>query len=160
MPEKITFAVNGTYRTVEIEGSEKLIHILRERLNLTGTKRGCDDAACGACVVVVDDEAIKSCTFPAKKLDGKEVLTIEGMADGTNLHPIQRALIDTGAVQCGYCTPGIVMELFALFNRKTDATNDEIKEVLSRHLCRCTGYEAIYDGALLARKYLSEAVDR
>ena len=160
MPEKITFTVNGTSRIVEREESEKLIHILREKLNLTGTKRGCDDASCGACVVMVDDEAIKSCTFPGKKLDGKEVLTIEGMADGTNLHPIQRALIDTGAVQCGYCTPGIVMELFALFNRQPAAPDDEIKEVLSRHLCRCTGYEAMYDGALLARKYLSEAADR
>jgi len=145
---------------VEIEGWEKLIHVLREYLHLTGTKRGCDDASCGACVVVVDGDATKSCIFPAKKLEGKEVITIEGVSEGTDLHPIQTALIDAGAVQCGYCTPGIVMELFALFHRKRDATDDEIKEVLSRHLCRCTGYEAIYDGALLARKYLSEAVDR
>lgn len=154
MSEKINFIVNGRKRTIEIEGGEKLIYILREKLNLTGTKRGCDDAACGACVVVVDGEATRSCVYPAKKLEGKDVLTIEGMADGSNLHPIQRALIDAGAVQCGYCMPGIVMELHALFTKNSDASDEEIKDALTKHLCRCTGYEAIYEGALLARKYL------
>jgi carbon-monoxide dehydrogenase small subunit len=156
MPEKITFTVNGKKRTVEIEGWEKLIHVLREYLNLTGTKRGCDDASCGACVVVVDGEATKSCVFPAKKLEGKEVITIEGVSEGTNLHPIQTALIAAGAVQCGYCMPGIVMELYALFNKNASAPREEIIDALDKHLCRCTGYEAILDGALLAQKNLKE----
>ncbi len=154
MPEKITFTVNGKKRTVEIEGWEKLIHVLREYLHLTGTKRGCDDVSCGACVVVVDGEATKSCVFPAKKLEGKEVITIEGVSEGTNLHPIQTALIDAGAVQCGFCMPGIVMELYALFNKNAAASREEIINALDKHLCRCTGYEAILDGALLAQKNL------
>ena len=156
MPDKITFTVNGKKRTVEIEGWEKLIHVLREYLHLTGTKRGCDDASCGACVVVVDGDATKSCIFPAKKLEGKEVITIEGVSEGTDLHPIQRAMIDAGAVQCGYCMPGIVMELYALFNKNAAASREEIIDALDKHLCRCTGYEAIIDGALLAQKYLKE----
>jgi aerobic carbon-monoxide dehydrogenase small subunit len=155
MSEKITFTVNGTPRTVEIDGNEKLIFILREKLGLTGTKRGCDDASCGACVVVIDGKATKSCTYPAKKLAGKEVVTIEGVSEGTKLHPIQNALIDAGAVQCGYCMPGIVMELYALFNRDPKASDEEIRDALELHLCRCTGYEAIWEGALLARKYLA-----
>jgi len=156
MAEKITFIVNGKKRTVEIEGWEKLIYVLRESLNLTGTKRGCDDASCGACVVVVDGKATKSCIYPATKLDGKEVITIEGVSEGTNLHPIQRALIDAGAVQCGFCMPGIVMELYALFNKNSAASREEIMDALDKHLCRCTGYEAILDGALLAQKNLKE----
>jgi len=156
MAEKINFTVNGKKRTVEIEGWEKLIYVLREYLNLTGTKRGCDDASCGACVVVVDGKATKSCVYPAKKLDGKEVVTIEGVSEGTNLHPIQRALIDAGAVQCGFCMPGIVMELYALFNKNVAASREEIMDALDKHLCRCTGYEAILDGALLAQKNLKK----
>ncbi len=155
MSEKITFTVNGSPRTVEIDGNEKLIFILREKLGLAGTKRGCDDASCGACVVVIDGKATKSCTYPAKKLAGKEVVTIEGVSEGTNLHPIQTALIESGAVQCGYCMPGIVMELYALFNRDPKASDEEIRDALELHLCRCTGYEAIWEGALLARKYLA-----
>ena len=157
MSQKITFTVNGFERSVEIEGWEKLLDVLREKLNLTGTKRGCDDASCGACTVIVDGEAKKSCVYPAKRLDGKEVITIEGMADGMALHPIQRALIDAGAVQCGYCIPGIVMELYALFHKTPGASEEEIVEALSLHLCRCTGYEAILEGALLARERMAPA---
>lgn len=155
MSEKITFTINGTSRTVEIEEGEKLLFILRERLGLTGTKRGCDEAACGACVVVIDGKATKSCIYPGNRLEGKEVLTIEGISKGSNLHPIQRALIDAGAVQCGYCMPGIVMELYALFNQNLQASEQEILAALEKHLCRCTGYEAIWKGALKAQKYLT-----
>ncbi|MCX6356724.1 MAG: (2Fe-2S)-binding protein [Candidatus Aureabacteria bacterium] len=156
MAQTITFTVNGSAKSVEIEGWEKLIDVLRDRLNLTGTKRGCDDASCGACVVVVDGEAARSCVYLAKKLDGKSVVTIEGMSNGTALHPIQEALIEAGAVQCGYCIPGIVMALYALFTRKLDVSEDEILEELSHHLCRCTGYEAILEGARLAQKKMAE----
>lgn len=156
MAQKITFTVNKVERTVEIEGWERLIDVLREKLNLTGTKRGCDDATCGACTVVVNGEVKKSCVLPAKKTDGAEILTIEGMSEGKKLHPIQQALIDSGAVQCGFCTPGIVMELYALYNKNIDATEEEIINALSNHLCRCTGYEAILEGAKLAQKYLKQ----
>lgn len=158
--ERITFTVNGVKRSVEIEGWETLLIVLREYLGLTGTKYGCDDASCGACVVVVNGKAEKSCVYPAKKLEGAEVITIEGLSDGKNLHPIQKALIDSGGVQCGFCTPGIIMELYALFKKNLDASEEEIIEALSRHLCRCTGYEAILNGAKLAQKYMKEESGR
>ncbi|NCC52282.1 MAG: (2Fe-2S)-binding protein [Spartobacteria bacterium] len=154
MAEKITCTVNGVKRTLELDGWEKLLDVLREKLDLTGTKRGCDDRTCGACTVVVDGEAVHSCTFPARKADGKTIITIEGLSRGKELHPIQRALIEAGAVQCGFCTPGIVMELYALYTRNPEAPEAEIMDALERHLCRCTGYEAIREGALLAQKYM------
>lgn len=157
MAEKITLTVNGTPRTVELEGWERLIDILRDRLGLTGVKRGCDDASCGACTVVLNGEAVKGCVTPAAKCAGGTVVTIEGLANGARLHPIQQALVDAGAVQCGYCTPGIVLRLYALFERKPQATDEEILDALESHLCRCTGYEAIWEGALLARDYLKQA---
>lgn len=154
--EIITFKVNGINKTIEIEGHETLLDILREKINLTGTKRGCDDGSCGACTVIVNGEAVKSCIYSAKKLNGTEIITIEGLTKNGELHPIQKAMIDSGAVQCGYCTPGIIMELFSLFNKNIDAFQDQIIDVLSNHLCRCTGYEAILDGAKLAQRYLKE----
>lgn len=154
MAQKITFKVNGIERSLKIEGWEKLIDVLRDSLNLTGTKMGCDDASCGACVVVIDGEAKRSCVYPARKLEGKKVVTIEGLADGKKLHPIQQALVEAGAIQCGYCTPGIVMSLFSLYNSNPKATEEEMIEALSHHLCRCTGYEAILEGAKLAQRNL------
>ncbi|MBN2407751.1 MAG: (2Fe-2S)-binding protein [Elusimicrobia bacterium] len=156
MPEKINFTVNGVPRTVEIEGWERVIDVLREKLDLTGTKKGCDDASCGACVIVMDGEAKRSCALPAKKMEGSDIVTIEGLTSGKKLHPIQKALIDAGAVQCGFCIPGIVMELYALLTADRNASDDRIKDALSRHFCRCTGYEAIFEGAKLARELLKK----
>lgn len=154
MGTKINFTVNGMKKTVEIEGWERAIDVLREYLNLTGTKRGCDDGSCGACMIVMNGETKKTCLFPAKNLAGAEILTIEGLCNGKNLHPIQKALLDAGAVQCGFCIPGIVMELYVLFNKNIDASEEEIKNKLAQHFCRCTGYEAILEGSKLAQKYL------
>jgi aerobic carbon-monoxide dehydrogenase small subunit len=156
MTEQITFTVNGEERTVAAEPARYLLDILRDELYLTGAKRGCDNGTCGACVVVVDGRAVKSCILPVEKLDGVNVLTVEGLSDGRTLHPIQQALIDAGAVQCGFCTPGIVMELYALFTENLDATEDDIRRALNKHLCRCTGYEAIWEGALLAQSMMKE----
>lgn len=154
--EIITFKVNGINKTIEIEGHETLLDILREKINLTGTKRGCDDGSCGACSVIVNGEAVKSCIYSAKKLNSTEIITIEGLTKNGELHPIQKAMIDSGAVQCGYCTPGIIMELFSLFNKNIDASEEQLIYALSKHLCRCTGYEAILEGAKLAQRYLKE----
>lgn len=156
MTEQITFTVNGEERTVAAEPARYLLDILRDELYLTGAKRGCDNGTCGACVVIVDGRAVKSCILPVEKLDGVNVLTVEGLSDGRTLHPIQQALIDAGAVQCGFCTPGIVMELYALFTENLDATEDDIRRALNKHLCRCTGYEAIWEGALLAQSMMKE----
>jgi len=154
MAELVQFTLNGTPQTVALSGWEKIIDVLREHLNLTGTKRGCDDGTCGACTIVIDGEAKRACLLPAAKLAGTQVTTIEGLSRGLEIHPIQKALIEAGAVQCGYCIPGIVLELFALFTKNVNASDDEIKTALSRHFCRCTGYEAIWEGAKLAQTYM------
>jgi carbon-monoxide dehydrogenase small subunit len=156
MMKQITFTINGEERTVAAEPARYLLDILRDELHLTGAKRGCDNGTCGACVVVMDGRAVKSCILPVEKLDGVNVLTVEGLSDGRTLHPVQQALIDAGAVQCGFCTPGIVMELYALFTKNVDASEDEIRRALNKHLCRCTGYEAIWEGALLAQSMMKE----
>lgn len=157
MAETIQFTLNGQPQTVAIESWEKIIDVLREKLNLTGTKRGCDDGTCGACTIVLNGEAKRACLLPAAKLANATVLTIEGLHRGTELHPIQQALIDAGAVQCGYCIPGIVLELYALFTRNLQASEEEIKAALARHFCRCTGYEAIWEGARSAQRLLQNA---
>jgi carbon-monoxide dehydrogenase small subunit len=154
--EWITLSVNGVRRTVPYEAGASLLDILRDSLDLTGAKEGCGYGVCGSCTVVVNGEAVKACTLRGKeKLDGVEVVTIEGLADPEgNLHPIQEAFLRAGAVQCGFCTPGFIMRLYALFRNKPTASEDEIREALSENLCRCTGYEAIWEAVLLARELL------
>lgn len=156
MPEKIAFTVNGIGRTVEVEPDMMLIDVIRDVLNLTGTKHGCDNATCGTCVVVMNGKAIKSCNTPVSKAAGADILTVEGLAKGTSLHPVQKAISESGAVQCGFCTPGIVMELYAMLELNPDASETEMTNALTKHLCRCTGYEPIRDGALIAQKLVKE----
>lgn len=159
MSEWIPLTVNGVRRMVSYTARESLLEILRNALDLTGAKEGCGYGTCGSCTVVVNGEAVKACTLRGRdKLEGIEVLTIEGLADpeGT-LHPIQEAFLRAGAVQCGYCTPGFIMRLYALLKNKPDATEEEISEALSANLCRCTGYEAIWEAALLAQQLMKES---
>ena len=134
-----------------------LIDVIREMLDLTGTKRGCDNSTCGACTVVINGKATKSCNTAIRKVAGAEILTVEGLSQGRTLHPVQRAITQTGAIQCGYCTPGVVMEVYALLESNPNATQQEIFTVLNKHLCRCTGYEPIRDGALLAQKLVQQS---
>jgi len=156
MTEKISFIINGEYRSVEIDEEMMVIDVIRDMLDLTGTKRGCDNATCGTCVIVMNGKAVKSCNTPASKMQGADILTIEGMAKGMELHPIQKAIAESGAVQCGFCTPGIVMELHALLESKPDAGETELANALNKHLCRCTGYEPIRAGALIAQQIIRE----
>lgn len=156
MSEKITFILNGSETTVDVDPEMILIDVIREVLNLTGTKRGCDNSTCGTCTVVVNGKAIKSCNTPVKKVAGAEVLTVEGLAKGMELHPIQKSIAESGAVQCGFCTPGIVMELYSLLENNPDASKTEMENALNKHLCRCTGYEPIRDGAVLAQKLMQD----
>lgn len=156
MAEKITFTLNGKSTTVEVDAEMMVLDVIREVLNLTGTKHGCDNSTCGTCTIVVNGKAVKSCNLPVIKIAGADVVTIEGLAEGTQLHPIQKAISESGAIQCGFCTPGIVMELFGLLKVKPDATQGEIENALNKHLCRCTGYEPIRDGALMAQKLIQE----
>ena len=156
MPQ-YTLTVNGITRTVEAEPKTPLLHILRRTFGLTGTKQGCDNGSCGACTVVVNGKAVKSCVYHVSKADGAEVVTIEGLARGTDLHPVQRALVDSGAIQCGFCTPGIVMELYALLESNPEPDETTLRKALNRHLCRCTGYEAIVLAGKLAVEYTKKA---
>lgn len=156
MEEKISFTINGQPTTVEVDPEMLVIDVIREVLNLTGTKRGCDNSTCGTCTIVVNGKATKSCNMPVKKIAGTDVLTVEGLAKGMELHPIQKAISESGAIQCGFCTPGIVMELFGLLEEKPDASQTEIENALNKHLCRCTGYEPIRDGALMAQKLIQD----
>ncbi len=152
----INLSVNGIEYDLEVDEKDSLMEVLRNRLNLTGTKNACAYGSCGACTVVVNNEAVKSCLLKASKADGKQVLTIEGISDGFELHPIQEAFIKAGAVQCGFCTPGFIMSLYALFNKNLNAGEEDIKAVLEQHICRCTGYENILKAARLSQKMLQE----
>lgn len=141
----ISFTLNGEERTVEIQPFETLAYVLRERLGLTGTKIGCEEGECGACTVIVNGKAVTSCIYPAMKVDGAKVETIEGLASGEKLHPIQEAFIEHFAVQCGYCTPGFIMSTKALLDKNPSPSDEEIKEAIAGNLCRCTGYYQIMD---------------
>jgi len=147
----LTMTLNGQKVTVEIEPSELLAYVLRDRLGLTGTKIGCDEGECGACTVILNGQAVNSCLLPAMKADGCEVVTVEGLAQGGELDPLQRAFIDRGAVQCGYCTPGLLMSARALLDENPHPSEQEIKDAIAGNLCRCTGYfqivEAIKEAA-------------
>jgi aerobic-type carbon monoxide dehydrogenase small subunit (CoxS/CutS family) len=156
MTEKISFTINGTQHTVEVDPELTLLDVIRDELDLTGTKRGCDNATCGTCVVVVNGRAVKSCNFPITKAQGAEILTVEGVSRGMELHPVQTAIAESGAVQCGFCTPGIVMELYALLEARPDVSERELVNALNKHLCRCNGYEPILNGARIAQKVMKE----
>lgn len=135
--------INGKEVKVEAPAGITLLELLREYLGLTGTKEGCGVGECGACTVLLDGVPVDSCLLPAAKAEGREVTTIEGLAEGEKLHPLQEAFITEGAVQCGFCTPGMIMSAKALLDREPHPTREQIKEAISGNLCRCTGYAQI-----------------
>ncbi|HVG68070.1 MAG TPA: (2Fe-2S)-binding protein [Gaiellales bacterium] len=143
MKSAVTITVNGVPRTAEVEPRTLLVHLLREHLNLTGTHIGCDTSNCGACTVWLDGDAVKSCTLLAVQADRREVTTIEGISENGELHPMQRAFHEHHALQCGYCTPGMVMTAIKLLEANPAPTDEEIRHGLEGNLCRCTGYENI-----------------
>jgi carbon-monoxide dehydrogenase small subunit len=150
VPVRLT--VNGQPQEVEVEPRLLLVHLLRDNLGLTGTHVGCDTTNCGACTVHLDGEAVKSCTVLAVQADGAEVKTIEGMADGAKLHPLQEAFWNDHGLQCGYCTPGMIMAAADLLQRNPDPTEEEVRHGLEGNLCRCTGYHNIVKAVLDAAK--------
>jgi carbon-monoxide dehydrogenase small subunit len=141
----LTMTLNGESVTVEVEPFELLVDVLRDKLGLTGTKIGCNEGECGACTVIVDGQAVLSCLLPAMKAHGREVVTIEGLGRDGELHPLQQAFIEKGAVQCGYCTPGMVMSAKALLDENPRPDAEEIEEAIAGNLCRCTGYLQIIE---------------
>ena len=152
MSEDISLNVNGIEHQVQVETYDTLTRVLREKLGLTGTKRGCDTGGCGACTVIMDGRAIYSCMMPAQKAARSRITTIEGLSRDGDLHPVQRAFIEHGALQCGYCTPGMIMSVVALRNSKKTPEETEIREAMAGNLCRCTGYGKIVDAALASRR--------
>ena len=150
MSEHIAFVVNGTPRELDVEPRRLLVQALREDLDLTGTHVGCDTSQCGACTVHVDGRAIKSCTMLAVQADGREITTIEGLADGDQMHPMQEAFQQEHGLQCGYCTPGMVMASISLLQENPNPTEDEVRMGLEGNLCRCTGYHNIVKAVLAA----------
>jgi carbon-monoxide dehydrogenase small subunit len=141
----ITLIVNGATETVEVASNTTLLTLLRERLGLTGSKNGCSAGECGACTVLVNDEPINACLILAVEVDGAEIVTAEGVAQNGQLDPLQEALIELGAIQCGFCTPGMLITARALLNRNLNPDEHEIKDALRGNLCRCTGYVRIID---------------
>jgi carbon-monoxide dehydrogenase small subunit len=156
---KITVTVNGTQYTKDVEDRTLLVHFLREQLNLTGTHVGCDTSQCGACVVHVNGVSMKSCTTLAARCDGANITTIEGMAAGSDLHPLQEAFWECHGLQCGFCTPGMIMAAADLLKQNPNPTDDEIRHGLEGNLCRCTGYHNIVRSVqYAAAKMRGEAV--
>jgi aerobic-type carbon monoxide dehydrogenase small subunit (CoxS/CutS family) len=143
--ETLTMRLNDQEVTIEVKTDALLVDVLRDQLELTGTKEACGEGECGACTVLLDGEPVTSCLIPALKAQGKEVMTVEGLASAGELHPLQRAFIEHGAVQCGYCTPGMLMSAKALLDRNPHPSEEEIKEAISGNLCRCTGYVKIIE---------------
>jgi carbon-monoxide dehydrogenase small subunit len=143
MKEQLKFTVNGQPYEIYIKPNRLLVDVLRNDLKLTGTKKGCESASCGACTVNMDGMAVKACSVLAMQANGHEITTSEGLANGENLHPIQKAFLDHGAYQCGFCTSGMLMALKGLLNENKKPTKHEIKEAIDQNICRCTGYNSI-----------------
>jgi carbon-monoxide dehydrogenase small subunit len=146
----VNINVNGQDLSAEIEERQLLVHFLRDDMDLTGTHVGCDTSQCGACVVHLEGKAVKSCTMLAVQANGKNITTIEGIADGDNLHPVQEAFRDHHGLQCGFCTPGMIMAAIDIINRKPNLDEKIVREELEGNLCRCTGYQNIVKSILAA----------
>jgi carbon-monoxide dehydrogenase small subunit len=151
----ISVTVNGNKREADVDSRMLLVHFIRDTLGLTGTHVGCDTSDCGACTVILDGKAVKSCTILAVQADGKELLTVEGLAKDGTLHPLQEGFLQKSGVQCGFCTSGMLMASYWLLQRKTNPTEEQIREVISGNLCRCTGYVKIVEAVQYAARKMS-----
>lgn len=156
MKSRVALIVNGEKHEVFIEPNATLLDILREELSLTGAKDACGNGECGACTVIMDGKPVNSCITLAVEAEGKRIETIEGLSNGNNLHPLQKAFIDNHSFQCGFCTPGIIMTAKALLDRNPGPTEEKIKNAISGNICRCTGYDNIVDGILNAAKKINK----
>ena len=143
MQKELRLTVNGQPYELYIKPKTLLAEVLRDKLGLTGTKRGCSSSSCGACTVILNGMAVKSCSVLALQADGGELLTVEGLASGAELHPLQKAFLDHGAFQCGFCTPGMLMSAKVLLDENPNPTKEQIKEGIDGNICRCTGYNSI-----------------
>ena len=157
MPDRVSLVVNGESRSLEVEGRTLLVDALRDGLGLTGAHVGCDTSQCGACTVLVDRRAVKSCTVLALQVEGAEITTIEGLAAGDGLHPLQQAFVEHHGLQCGFCTPGMILTASDLLSRDPDPDDETIRRSLRGNYCRCTGYQPVVDSVRAAAEALREA---
>jgi carbon-monoxide dehydrogenase small subunit len=157
MMQDITLKINGESYEVRVKPSETLTQVLRDKLGLTGTKEGCDTGKCGACTVLIDGKAVRSCLTLAVAARDKEITTIEGLAHGKELHPIQESFVEHGALQCGFCTPGMIMISKAFLEENPEPTEPEIREALVGNICRCTGYVKIVEAIQASAKKMRRA---
>jgi carbon-monoxide dehydrogenase small subunit len=155
--KQVRLTVNGTLHELSVKPWETLIDVLRNHLGLTGTKVGCGLGECGACTVIMDGQAVNSCLVLAAEADGKQITTIEGLANGDKLHPIQEAFIEHGGLQCGFCTPGMIMSAKALLDENPNPTEEEIRRGIAGNFCRCTGYTKIIESIQVAAKNMQRA---
>ncbi|HCS48213.1 MAG TPA: (2Fe-2S)-binding protein [Candidatus Aminicenantes bacterium] len=153
----ITFTVNGKIVSLDVEPRDTLLEVLREKLRLTGAKKTCDRGECGGCTVLIDGQAAYSCLFPAVRAEGKKIITVEGLAEGETLHPVQQAYIEKDGYQCGYCTPGFIMSTVALLGRTPSPSPADIKAGLSGNLCRCGNYVKIHEAVAAASQKMRKA---
>jgi len=156
MKQLMRLDVNGVIYEEEIDHRRTLLEVLREHLGLLGTHKGCDEGQCGACTVLIDGRAVNSCLILAASVQGKKITTIEGLAKGEKLHPIQEAFVESGAIQCGFCTPGMIMVSKAFLDKNPNPTKEEAKMAISGNLCRCTGYFQIIDAIMKAAEKMRE----
>ncbi len=155
---RVTTTVNGERREVDdVWEGESLLYVLRERMGLPGSKNACEQGECGSCTVYLDGVPVCACLVAAGQAQGREIGTVEGLADGDDLHPLQQAFVEAGAVQCGFCTPGLLVQAHDLLAREPHPTDPEIREALAGNLCRCTGYEKILDAVRLAADRMADA---
>jgi aerobic carbon-monoxide dehydrogenase small subunit len=157
MNQLITLDVNGQTYPIPVEGRTRLLDALRDKCMLTGAKEGCSTGDCGACTVMLDGRPVTSCLVVAASAQGKQITTVEGVAKGQELHPVQRAFMECGALQCGICTPGMIMTSIAILNENPSPTREEIRFGLQGNLCRCTGYDKIVDAVEQAAAYMKES---
>jgi carbon-monoxide dehydrogenase small subunit len=154
--KEITLTVNGLSYTIMVEPGETLLNALRDKLDITSPKRGCEMGECGACTVLLNGKAVNSCLVLAAECHGAEVLTVEGIKPGGGLHPLQSAFIEHGAIQCGFCTPGMLMSAYDLLGRNPNPTPQEVREAIAGNICRCTGYKPIVDAVMAAARVMRE----
>lgn len=152
MKERVSLTVNGVSHTLEVEPRTLLVYAIREILNLTGTHIGCDTSSCGACTVLMNGKAVKSCTVLALQADGAEIITVEGLASDSELHPIQEGFKEKHGLQCGFCTPGMMMVSYDILETEEELDEDKVRKLLKGNLCRCTGYQNIVKAILYAKE--------
>jgi carbon-monoxide dehydrogenase small subunit len=156
MKHTIKLAVNGETYEIQVEPYASLLDTLRDNLLLTGTKKGCDEGDCGACTVIMDGKTVTSCLVLAVDANGRDLVTVEGLAQGGRLHPVQRAFVEQGGVQCGFCTPGLIMSLVGLLQEDPNPTEEDVRYAIGGNLCRCTGYSKVVKAALSAAETMRQ----